>query len=582
MALEIGFKRIKREVGIKRCVIIDGNVGDVYLDDKNQIVDIKKYLTEMLEDLKYDDIVYWDRVSGIEGDISSLKITEEKEVEGEEYSLDDEDENQNTTISNGNFKEPSEIFNLVFKNLTNKNRKTVFILNWSDYLFSNGGQYDNEERQNLTLLGKSIKDKKVNYLSTDVNESTIILITNKLSNFPLSFYQANPEVSTITLSKPDRLERRRLLEKIEAGFELKLNPGETLLNSSRTNEYIDILEDFTNREIIQMSKLSRKEEKLTFDKLYLLFKYGEKDNPWEKLAYEDVKYIKKKLSERVVGQDEAIEKIEKTVVKAYMGLTGLHKTSSRSMPKGVFFFVGPTGVGKTELSKALAKFLFGDEQACIRFDMSEYAQENSDQKLIGAPPGYVGYEQGGQLTNAIKEKPFSVLEFDGAKDIAVEFFSLSKPYAITGWRLGWLCGNSDVITRFAKAKSTIDNGIFKALQKACACIMNSTEGDEYIVQGNINYRRKQSIVVKGLRELGWEIEDSQLPTATFYLWLPIPRKYKESYKFCEDMLEKSGIVIVPGSAFGKYGEGFFRLSFVCSDEKLQEVIDRMKADGFRY
>ena len=412
MALEIGFKRIKREVGIKRCVIIDGNVGDVYLDDKNQIVDLKKYLTEMLEDLKYDDIVYWDRVSGIEGDISSLKITEEKEVEGEEYSLDDEDEKQNTTISNGNFKEPSEIFNLVFKNLTNKNRKTVFILNWSDYLFSNGGQHDNEERQNLTLLGKSIKDKKVNYLSTDVNESTIILITNKLSNFPLSFYQANPEVSTITLSKPDRLERRRLLEKIEAGFELKFNPGETLLNSSRTNEYIDVLEDFTNREIIQMAKLSRKEEKLTFDKLYLLFKYGEKDNPWEKLAYEDVKNIKKKLSERVVGQDEAIEKIEKTVVKAYMGLTGLHKTSSRSMPKGVFFFVGPTGVGKTELSKALAKFLFGDEQACIRFDMSEYAQENSDQKLIGAPPGYVGYEQGGQLKNAIKEKPFSVILFD--------------------------------------------------------------------------------------------------------------------------------------------------------------------------
>ena len=412
MALEIGFKRIKREVGIKRCVIIDGNVGDVYLDDKNQIVDLKKYLTEMLEDLKYDDIVYWDRVSGIEGDISSLKITEEKEVEGEEYSLDDEDEKQNTTISNGNFKEPSEIFNLVFKNLTNKNRKTVFILNWSDYLFSNRGQHDNEERPNLTLLGKSIKDKKVNYLSTDVNESTIILLTNKLSNFPLSFYQANPEVSTITLSKPDRLERRRLLEKIEAGFELKFNPGETLLNSSRTNEYIDVLEDFTNREIIQMAKLSRKEEKLTFDKLYLLFKYGEKDNPWEKLAYEDVKNIKKKLSERVVGQDEAIEKIEKTVVKAYMGLTGLHKTSRRSMPKGVFFFVGPTGVGKTELSKALAKFLFGDEQACIRFDMSEYAQENSDQKLIGAPPGYVGYEQGGQLTNAIKEKPFSVILFD--------------------------------------------------------------------------------------------------------------------------------------------------------------------------
>ena len=78
----------------------------------------------------------------------------------------------------------------------------------------------------------------------------------------------------------------------------------------------------------------------------------------------------------------------------------------------ILFFVGPTGVGKTELSKALAKFLFGDEQACIRFDMSEYAQENSDQKLIGAPPGYVGYEEGGQLTNAVREKPFSIILFD--------------------------------------------------------------------------------------------------------------------------------------------------------------------------
>ncbi len=180
------------------------------------------------------------------------------------------------------------------------------------------------------------------------------------------------------------------------------------------------------------------------------------------------------------------------------------------------------------------------------------------------------------------EKPFSVLELDGAKDVTVEMFSLSKPYAITGWRLGWVCGNSEVISRFAKAKSTIDNGIFKALQKACAYIINSVEGDDYIAQGNIAYRRKQAIMVKGLRELGWEIDEAKLPHTTFYLWLPIPRKYDSSFKFCEDMLEKSGIVIVPGDAFGKYGQGFFRISYVCSDEKLQEVIDRMKADGFKY
>lgn len=180
------------------------------------------------------------------------------------------------------------------------------------------------------------------------------------------------------------------------------------------------------------------------------------------------------------------------------------------------------------------------------------------------------------------EKPFSVFEFEGAKDIAVEFHSLSKPYAVTGWRLGWICGNEFVVQRLGKGKSTIDNGIFKALQKACAEILNSKEGDDYIAEGNLGYKRKQAIMVKGFKELGWDIDNSKVPHTTFYLWLPIPRKYNTAMEFCEDLLAKSGIVIVPGTAFGNCGEGYFRISYVCSDEELQEVIDRMKADGFYY
>ena len=415
MALQTTFNRLKREVGIKRCVILDGNVGDVYLNDKKQIVDLKQYLTDMLKGMEYDDVLYWDRIDGIDGDVSRLSVIDEVEVEGDAYSFDDDEENQPQAegkTGSGQFKEPAEIFNIVFKNLKKPGRKTAFVLNWADYLFSSGGQLPPDERELITMLGKAIKDKKTEYLSAEVNESTVILITSKLAMFPISFYQGNPEVACLTLSKPDREERAKMMEKIESGFDVKLKPGETLLTSDKFNEYVDMLDDFTNREIVQMARLSRKEGKMPFEQLYLLFKYGEKDNPWEKLDYKSVKNIKKILSERVVGQEEAIEKIEKVVVKAYMGLTGIHKSSSRSAPKGVLFFVGPTGVGKTELSKALAKFLFGDEQACIRFDMSEYAQENSDQKLIGAPPGYVGYEEGGQLTNAVKEKPFSIILFD--------------------------------------------------------------------------------------------------------------------------------------------------------------------------
>lgn len=180
------------------------------------------------------------------------------------------------------------------------------------------------------------------------------------------------------------------------------------------------------------------------------------------------------------------------------------------------------------------------------------------------------------------EKPFSIFELDGAKDVGIEFFSFSKPYAVTGWRLGWVCGNKDVIQRFGKGKSTIDNGIFKALQKACAEILNSEEGEKYIEQGNLGYARKQAIMVKGFKELGWKIDESKIPHTTFYLWLPIPKKYTSAFEFCRDVLRKSGVVLVPGNAFGNCGEGFFRLSFVCSDEKLQEVIDRFKADGFYY
>lgn len=407
MSLLNSFNKIKRSAGIKKCVIIDGNVGDVYLDEKNNIVTLREYLEQMFKDMDYKDIVYWDRVEGATGAIDKLTVTDDVEVSGDAYELEDDEPQQ----TQGLFKEPAEIFNIVYKNVINKNNKVAFILNWSEYLFGVNGLSE-EERQNITLLGKALKDRPIDYLSPNYNESVVVIILNKLSGFPISFYQGNPEVEIVKLQKPDRPERQKMLEKIEYSFDLRLPSGTSSILDKANAHYIDMLEDFTNREIIQLSKLSRKESKMTFDKLFYLFKYGEKDNPWEKLDYNRVKNIKKELQERVVGQEEAIEKIETTVVKAYMGLTGLHKTSSRSMPKGVFFFVGPTGVGKTELSKALAKFLFGDEQACIRFDMSEYAQENSDQKLIGAPPGYVGYEEGGQLTNAIREHPFSVVLFD--------------------------------------------------------------------------------------------------------------------------------------------------------------------------
>ena len=174
------------------------------------------------------------------------------------------------------------------------------------------------------------------------------------------------------------------------------------------------------------------------------------------------------------------------------------------------------------------------------------------------------------------QKPHSVLEIDGAKDIAVEFYSFSKPYSMTGFRLGWVCGNKDAIDAFGRLKSTIDTGLFKALQKCAAEVLNSQEGENYIKSANKNFKEKQMLVINGFRELGWNIKDSDIPKATFYIWLPIPPRYKTSAEFTKDVLKTSGIILVPGNGFGKNGEGYFRLSAVASDKQLAETIKRLK------
>jgi ATP-dependent Clp protease ATP-binding subunit ClpA len=142
-----------------------------------------------------------------------------------------------------------------------------------------------------------------------------------------------------------------------------------------------------------------------------LYRYGIRENPWEHLSYDDFENAEKEFYQRVKGQNYAISKTLDIIKRAMTGMNGLQH-SSHSKPKGVLFFAGPTGTGKTETAKTLSQKIFGDESRCIRFDMSEFSQSHSDQRLLGAPPGYVGYEAGGQLTNAVRNNPFSIILFD--------------------------------------------------------------------------------------------------------------------------------------------------------------------------
>ena len=143
--------------------------------------------------------------------------------------------------------------------------------------------------------------------------------------------------------------------------------------------------------------------------------------PVAKIAEEEsatLLHLEEELHKRVVGQDEAVTAVAKAVRRARAGL----KDPKR--PIGSFLFLGPTGVGKTELARALASSLFGDESAMIRLDMSEYMEKHTGSRLVGAPPGYVGYEEGGQLTDAVRRKPYSVILLDEVEKAHADFFNI--------------------------------------------------------------------------------------------------------------------------------------------------------------
>ena len=129
-------------------------------------------------------------------------------------------------------------------------------------------------------------------------------------------------------------------------------------------------------------------------------------------------HLEDKLHERIIGQDAAVKAVSKAVRRARAGF------KDKNRPVGSFLFLGPTGVGKTELAKALAEELFGDERAMLRFDMSEYMEKHTTARLVGAPPGYVGYEEGGQLTDAVRRKPYSVVLLDEIEKAHPDVFNL--------------------------------------------------------------------------------------------------------------------------------------------------------------
>ncbi|MBN6189084.1 LL-diaminopimelate aminotransferase [Aneurinibacillus sp. BA2021] len=164
----------------------------------------------------------------------------------------------------------------------------------------------------------------------------------------------------------------------------------------------------------------------------------------------------------------------------------------------------------------------------------------------------------------------SILQVEGAKEVAVEFGSLSKTYNMMGWRIGYAVGNKEALTSLSVVKSNIDTSQFLPIQKAGATALSSDQGcvDTY----NEVYRKRMEGILSALREIGIE---AAAPKGSFFIWAPVPKGYT-SVEFSTKVLEEAGVIVTPGIAFGEYGEGYFRISLSVPTERLQEAVQRIK------
>lgn len=168
-------------------------------------------------------------------------------------------------------------------------------------------------------------------------------------------------------------------------------------------------------------------------------------------------------------------------------------------------------------------------------------------------------------------KPVSFLQAPGAKDVGIEFHSLSKTYNMTGWRIGFAAGNKELIAGLAQIKTNVDSGVFRAIQEAG---ISALSGDQTCVEKMKDlYTDRRNCLVEGLKSLGLEVES---PKATFYVWMHIPKSHKTSAEYAKFLLSKCGIIVTPGTAFGEHGEGFIRFALTVDKGRIETLLSRMK------
>lgn len=305
-----------------------------------------------------------------------------------------------------------QVLTLWLEALDNTDQSTLAVLFYLDKLapYRERSGYSDEEQKTLVRLEKLVENITPN--------NRLVMVALQDSMVPVELYVRSPKTRLHLIPLPDAKDR---LAYLQHSLRSEALASELPLIADLTDGlYLRDL-DAIVRDLTRIEAPDKQQIRKTINE----YRLGEPEDRWGQLDLEkmqsafewftqesDDEDTKRARTGKIIkGQDDAVRQVLKVIRQARAGLSGM-ASGTPSKPRGVLFFAGPTGVGKTFLAKLLAEFLFGSEDAFIRIDMSELKEEQSVAKLIGSPPGYVGFDEGGRLTNAVKEKPFSVVLFD--------------------------------------------------------------------------------------------------------------------------------------------------------------------------
>ncbi len=398
-----------RFLPLKSQFVLSGNVHDLHSENKASGSVFRPLVSCLNSELRshgYSLVLCYDFINGFRIiDISSGQ---------QEYEVAVSYMKQlGLTPANGCAPAGIDLFESVLEKVISwKDEPIALIVDYASRLISNPSDIsDNEYRIFTRALIRSHEARgRPHGIPLKPFFNTVLWLVEKEGDLPDWLIVDNSKIRHISIPNPDYQMRRRLaaslIQSLEGAREASTEWQEIALQS-----FVDNTEGLLLADMMLIAQLCR-EEKLGYAKIgeaVRRYKVGVSEDPWQKIDRKKIRDGQSFIKERVKGQDHALVHMLDIIKRAVTGV-GMPRRGGR--PRGVAFLAGPTGVGKTELAKSITSLLFGDESAYIRFDMSEFSAEHSDQRLIGAPPGYVGYDVGGELTNAIREKPFSVVLFD--------------------------------------------------------------------------------------------------------------------------------------------------------------------------